>query len=161
MNCGRLLMHQRKKWQATPVFLLGESQGRGSLVGCRLWGRTVGHDWSDLQQQCKQSQLYPSSSFTLFMCFKSLLIPLCNPAIKEKRHQSSEISHNLLYPIYSLSLTKSLVVSEGCFATPWGGDLSPGISIFTLVSSFGTFTHHPRPLTLCFGRIWDMQMANW
>ena len=24
----------------TPVFLLGESQGRGSLVGCRLWGRT-------------------------------------------------------------------------------------------------------------------------
>ena len=31
-----------------PVFLPGESQGRGSLVGCRLWGRTVGHDWSDL-----------------------------------------------------------------------------------------------------------------
>ena len=24
----------------TPVFLPGESQGRGSLVGCRLWGRT-------------------------------------------------------------------------------------------------------------------------
>ena len=23
----------------TPVFLRGESQGRGSLVGCRLWGR--------------------------------------------------------------------------------------------------------------------------
>ena len=28
------------KWQPTPVFLLGESQGRGSLVGCHLWGRT-------------------------------------------------------------------------------------------------------------------------
>ena len=27
-------------WQPTPVFLPGESQGRGSLVGCRLWGRT-------------------------------------------------------------------------------------------------------------------------
>ena len=25
---------------ATPVFLPGESQGQGSLVGCRLWGRT-------------------------------------------------------------------------------------------------------------------------
>ena len=24
----------------TPVFLPGESQGRGSLVGCRLWGCT-------------------------------------------------------------------------------------------------------------------------
>ena len=26
--------------QSTPVFLPGESQGRGSLVGCCLWGRT-------------------------------------------------------------------------------------------------------------------------
>ena len=30
----------RRKWQPTPVFLPGESQGRGSLVGCRLRGRT-------------------------------------------------------------------------------------------------------------------------
>ena len=41
-------MHWRRKWQPTPVFLLGESQGRRSLVCCRLWGHTVGHDWSDL-----------------------------------------------------------------------------------------------------------------
>ena len=33
MNWGR-------KWQPTPVFLPGESQGWGSLVGCCLWGRT-------------------------------------------------------------------------------------------------------------------------
>ena len=33
-------MHWRRKWQPTPVFLPGESQGRGSLVGCLLWGRT-------------------------------------------------------------------------------------------------------------------------
>ena len=33
-------MHWKRKWQPTPVFLPGESQGRGSLVGCRLWGRT-------------------------------------------------------------------------------------------------------------------------
>ena len=33
-------MHWRRKWRPTPVFLPGESQGRGSLVGCRLWGRT-------------------------------------------------------------------------------------------------------------------------
>ena len=32
--------HWRRKWQPTPVFLPGESQGWGSLVGCRLWGRT-------------------------------------------------------------------------------------------------------------------------
>ena len=33
-------MHWRRKWQPTPVLLPGESQGWGSLVGCRLWGRT-------------------------------------------------------------------------------------------------------------------------
>ena len=33
-------MHWRRKWQPTPVFLPGESQGRRSLVGCQLWGRT-------------------------------------------------------------------------------------------------------------------------
>ena len=33
-------MHWRRKWQPTPVFLPGDSQGWGSLVGCRLWGRT-------------------------------------------------------------------------------------------------------------------------
>ena len=32
--------HWRSKWQHPPVFLPGESQGQGSLVGCRLWGRT-------------------------------------------------------------------------------------------------------------------------
>ena len=33
-------LHWRRKWQPTPVFLPGESQGRGSLVGCLLWGHT-------------------------------------------------------------------------------------------------------------------------
>ena len=33
-------MHWRRKWQPTPVFLPGESQGWGSLVGCWLWGTT-------------------------------------------------------------------------------------------------------------------------
>ena len=33
-------MYWRRKWQPTPVFLPGESQGRGSLLGCCLWGRT-------------------------------------------------------------------------------------------------------------------------
>ena len=30
----------RRQWQPTPVLSPGESQGRGSLVGCRLWGCT-------------------------------------------------------------------------------------------------------------------------
>ena len=39
-------MHWRRKWQPTPVFLPGESQGPGSLMGCRLWGRT---EWTWLK----------------------------------------------------------------------------------------------------------------
>ena len=33
-------MHCRRKWQPTLVFLPGESQGRGNLVDCHLWGCT-------------------------------------------------------------------------------------------------------------------------
>ena len=33
-------MHWRRKWQPTPVFLPGESQGRQSLVGRCLGGLT-------------------------------------------------------------------------------------------------------------------------
>ena len=44
-------MHWRSKWQPTPVFLPGESQGRGSLVGCRLWGRTESDTTEVTQQQ--------------------------------------------------------------------------------------------------------------
>ena len=44
--------HWRRKWQPTPVFLPGESQGWGSLVGCHLWGCTeLDTSESTLQQQ--------------------------------------------------------------------------------------------------------------
>ena len=33
-------IHWRRKWEPTPVFLPGESQGWRNLLGCRLWGRT-------------------------------------------------------------------------------------------------------------------------
>ena len=48
-------MHWRRQWQPTPVFLPGESQGRGSLVGCHLWGRTE----SDTAEATEQQQQLP------------------------------------------------------------------------------------------------------
>ena len=33
-------IYWRRQWQPTPLFLPGESQGCGSLVGYRLWGCT-------------------------------------------------------------------------------------------------------------------------
>ena len=43
-------LHWRRKWQPTPVFLPGESQGQGSLVGCRLWDLTE-LDMTEVTQQ--------------------------------------------------------------------------------------------------------------
>ena len=54
-------MHWRRKWQPTPVFLPGESQGRVSLVGCRLWGRTE----SDTTEATSQQQQQPPASWWL------------------------------------------------------------------------------------------------
>ena len=47
-------MHWRRKWQPTPVFLPGESQGQGSLVGCRPWGRTESDTTEATSQQQQQ-----------------------------------------------------------------------------------------------------------
>ena len=58
-------MHWRRKWQPTPVYLPGESQGWGSLVGCHLWGCPVGHDWSDLAA---------AAAYTLCMCTSNILL---------------------------------------------------------------------------------------
>ena len=43
-------MHWRRKWRPTPVFLPGESQGQGSLVGCHLWGHTESDTTEETQQ---------------------------------------------------------------------------------------------------------------
>ena len=60
-------MYWRRKWQPTPVFLPGESQGRGSLVGYCLWGRTESDTTEVTQQQQLQSDpLLLISKFLLF-----------------------------------------------------------------------------------------------
>ena len=55
-------MHWRRQWQPTPVFLPGESQGRGSLVGCRLWGRTESDTTEAMQQQQQHAILLFTAS---------------------------------------------------------------------------------------------------
>jgi hypothetical protein len=64
MNCYMLV-------QPTPVFLPGESLGRGSLVGCRFWGRAE----SDTTEATWQWQ----SSLFAFMS-----LPTCYTTGKEK-----------------------------------------------------------------------------
>ena len=76
-------MHWRRQWQPTPVFLPGESQGRGSLVGCRLWGLTES-DMTERRQQQQQQQLewLDTSYFYIVLKVESIIqscLTLCDP----------------------------------------------------------------------------------
>ena len=51
-------MHWRRKWQPTPVFLPGESQGQGSLADCHLWGHTESDTTEATHQQQQQNTLW-------------------------------------------------------------------------------------------------------
>ena len=67
-------MHWRRKWHPTPVFLPAESQGQRSLVGCRLWGRRVGHGWSDLAAAAaRMVNLVPTSPSILWPILSSFI----------------------------------------------------------------------------------------
>ena len=70
-------MHWRRKWQPTPVFLPGESQGWRSLVGCRLWGRTESDMTEATQQQQQQQQQAEIRTETkyLFLMINHYIIP--------------------------------------------------------------------------------------
>ena len=67
-------MHWRK-WQPTPVFLPGESQGRRSLVGSRLWGRTELTRLGRLSSSTSSNgdlQIIDGTQFNLLRVFKIL-----------------------------------------------------------------------------------------
>ena len=53
-------MHWRRKWQPTPVFLPGGSQGQGSLVGCPVYG--VAQSWTRLKQLNSSTHIYYTES---------------------------------------------------------------------------------------------------
>ena len=52
----------------TPVFLPGESQGWGSLVGCRLWGQTESDKTDATQQQHVQIVVLEKTPVTPLDC---------------------------------------------------------------------------------------------
>ena len=54
------------QWQPTPVFLPGESQGRRSLVGCRLWGHTES-DMTEATWRQQQQGIYFNCQYKYFV----------------------------------------------------------------------------------------------
>ena len=65
-----IFMHWRRKWQPSPVFLPGESQGQGSLVGCRLWGHRES-DTTEATQQQQQQHISKQKSFPMVRLYPS------------------------------------------------------------------------------------------
>ena len=61
LKCGNIKFYWRRKWQPTPVFSPGESQGRGSLVGCRLWGRTESDRLKRLSSSRVPTGIFPQA----------------------------------------------------------------------------------------------------
>ena len=85
-------MHWRRKWQPTPVLLPGESQGQGSLMGCRLWGHTELYTtltWlssssnSSIHLNIESEQYIVYSGYTMDKCI-SLLSDICFANILSK-----------------------------------------------------------------------------
>ena len=75
-------MHWRRKWQPTPVFLPGESQGRGSLVGCRLWSCAESDTTEVTQQHLQLLQLFDGLLYhyimIFFVSFNHSVFEVCN-----------------------------------------------------------------------------------
>ena len=65
-------MHWRGKWQPTPAFLPGESQGQGSLMGCRLWGHTSQTRLKQLSSSRTPLSYWTTTSIILEMFFKMI-----------------------------------------------------------------------------------------
>ena len=113
-------MHWRRKWQPTPVFLPGESQGQESLVGWHLWGHTESDTTEVTKQQQQQQQAYTWLFYILghckFQCF-IFVIFISNCWYQEYRSTlvfiyCSYYSPKVKVKVKSLSRVRLL-------ATPW------------------------------------------
>ena len=116
-------MHWRRKWQPTPVFLPGESQRWGSLVGFRPWGRTESETTEVTQQQEQQLLIHQK--------FDDVYL-----------YELSRISSLQFSSVQSLSRVR-------LFATPWIAAFQASLSItnsrsslrLTSIESVTPFSH--------------------
>ena len=75
----------RRKWQPTPIFLTGKSQGRRNLVGYNPWDcKRV--NWATKQQQILLTPAFSVLLFSSFFPFFSLFLFFGNHLPKAKRH---------------------------------------------------------------------------
>ena len=76
LGTTRTFLFWRRKQQPTPVFFPGESQGWGSLVGCRLWGRAELDMTKATQQQQQQQNIHVATQQWPQDWKRSVFIPI-------------------------------------------------------------------------------------
>ena len=82
----------RRQWQPTLVLLPGRSHGQGSLVGCRLWGRTQ-LDTTEAAQQQQHHEEWIEMKNVLKVYWVRSHIPRKNQPLKDA---SGNAAKNLL-----------------------------------------------------------------
>ena len=88
-------MHWRRKWQHTPIFLLGESQGRGAW-----WAAVYGVAMSQTQlKQLSSSNHIPSNSTTRY-------IPKGSDNICPKENLYMNVYSSIIHYIQNIETTK-------------------------------------------------------
>ena len=88
-------MHWRRKWQPTPLFLPGESQGWGSLVGCSLWGRTES-DTTEVTQQQQSRYIVSLKHWNIIVGLQNVFPP---PLIPYHRI-TKDLPQQFFYPVH-------------------------------------------------------------
>ena len=107
-------LHWRRKWQPTPVFLPGESQGQRSLGGLPSMGsHRVGHDWCDAAAAAAAAA---AAEYYQFSLVAQLCPTLCDPmdcsmpGFSVHRHHLS-ITIRVLHPWYFIVLKETLLIT--------------------------------------------------
>ena len=115
---------------ATHSSVLGESQGRGSLAGCRLWGLTEWDATEATQQQLQQARCFCNSLFSgefsliflmlgslfwapkvfaVFYCTKDLILQL-----KKKIYFELSMKKTDIYAILAPNLALGIYIFNKC-----------------------------------------------
>ena len=110
-------MHWRRKWQPTPVFLPGDSQGQRSLVGYHLWGYTESDTTERLQFHFSLSHIGEGSGTPLqCSCLENPKdreaswaavygVVQSRTELKRLSSSSRQVSHFLVFPVVSPMLS--------------------------------------------------------
>ena len=117
---------QRRWWQPTPVFLLGESCGWRSLVGCCPWGCTE----SDMTEQLSSSSSSSAGQWSLSRLLSSVLM-------EESATDRKETNAPGCVPIKFICKNSSQLELPVCWPLPWNNCLQPLLECDSTLQSPG------------------------